>query len=135
MKLIPENEVDEAAFNFTESLNFSHKSMETKTMANRLDKSFKAGVTFTESKVHEYIKDLIIENQGLKLYKDNEARRFEELAIEFAKYLFSTEISKHTSMENSVKYIPSEFNLMKGNLIKNGKEMFNQFLKERNGKI
>jgi hypothetical protein len=58
----------------------------------------------------------------------------EELAIEFAKYLFSTEITKHTSMENPVKYTPSEFNLMKGNLIKNGEELFKLFLKERNKK-
>lgn len=71
--------------------------------------TFKAGVEFAESK-------------------------FEELAIEFAKYLFSTEITKHTSMKDSVKYIPSEFSLMKGDLIKNGEELFKLFLKERNKK-
>ena len=38
-------------------------------------------------------------------------------------------------MENSVKYIPSEFNLMKGNLIKNGGELFKLFLKERNNEV
>ena len=128
MKIIPENEVDEAAESFAVTKSSSRYLIDTHK------RDFKAGVTFTESKVHEYIKDIIIENQGLKLYKDNEARRFEELAIEFAKYLFSTEISKHTSMENSVKYIPSEFNLMKGNLIKNGEELFKLFLKERNKK-
>lgn len=121
MKLISQNEIDEAALNDTKSI-------------DRID-GFKAGVEFAESKFQEAFKDIIIENQGLKLYKDNEARRFEELAIEFAKYLFSTEIIKHTSMENSVKYIPSEFNLMKGNLIKNGEELFKLFLKERNNEV
>jgi len=76
---------------------------------DRID-GFKAGVTFAES-------------------------RFEELAIEFAKYLFSSEIRRNTSKENEMVYTPPEFNLMKAELIKNGKELFNNFLKERNGKI
>lgn len=126
MKLIKQNEIDEAAESFIIKEHLDGDS----DMYYR--ETFKAGVEFAESKIREYIKDIIIENQGLKLYKDNEARRFEELAIEFAKYLFSTEIAKHTSMENSVKYIPSEFNLMKGNLIKNEEELFKLFLEERN---
>lgn len=73
-------------------------------------RDFKAGVTFTESK-------------------------FEELAIEFAKYLFSREITRNPSKEDEMVYTPPEFNLMRGNLIKNGKELFNNFLKERNDKI
>ena len=121
MKIISENEVDEAALNDTKSI-------------DRID-GFKAGANWCKKYYEELAKDLIVENQGLKLYKDNEARRFEELAVEFAKYLFSTEITKHTSMENSVKYIPSEFNLMKGNLIKNGEELFKLFLKERNNEV
>lgn len=125
MKLISQNVVDEAADKFDHNVKLEDLLT---------TKIFKAGVEFAESKFQEAFKDIIIENQGLKLYKDNEAKRFEELAIEFAKYLFSTEITKHTSMENSVKYIPSEFNLMKGNLIKNGEELFKLFLKERNKK-
>jgi hypothetical protein len=108
MKIIPENEVDEAAFNFTESLNFSHKSMETRSMANRLDKSFKAGVTFVESKVYEYIKDIIIENQGLKLYKDNEPKRFKAFAIEFAKSKFKEQVEEINNKHiNSLTVIKS----------------------------
>lgn len=57
MKLIPQSEIDEAAYNNTESLNFGHNSMETKTMANRLDMSFKAGVEFAESKFEDILKD------------------------------------------------------------------------------
>ena len=140
MKIIPENEVNEAAEKHCKTDVFLTQVTKNKTwdktdwgMGNY--KGFKAGVTFAESIFQEAFKDIIIENQGLKLYKDNEAKRFEELAIEFAKYLFSTEISKHTSMENSVKYTPPEFSLMKDNLIKNGKELFNQFLKERDDNI
>ena len=48
MKIIPENEVDEAALNDTKSI-------------DRID-GFKAGVEFTESKFQEAFKDIIIEN-------------------------------------------------------------------------
>ena len=85
MKLIPQSEIDGAAYNNTESLNFGHNSMETKTMANRLDMSFKAGVEFAESK-------------------------FEELAIEFVIYC------DDNYEENSTNF----------------KELFQQFIKDRN---
>lgn len=73
----------------------------------------------------------------MKLISENEVEEaaFEKLAIEFAKYLFSTKVTKHTSMKDSIVYTPPEFNLMKGDLIKRGKELFYQFLKERNDKI
>jgi hypothetical protein len=75
---------------------------------DRID-GFKAGVEFAESK-------------------------FEELAVEFAKYLFSRKITRNSSKEDEMVYTPPEFNLMKGDLIKNGKELFNNFLKERMAK-
>ncbi len=50
---------------------------------------FMTGALMVESKVQEYFGDIIIENQGLKLYKDNEAKRFKELAVEFARYIRS----------------------------------------------
>jgi len=103
MKIIPENEVNEAAENHLPEI--MDDCWEEVIRIN----SFKAGVTFTESK-------------------------FEEIAIEFAKYLFSSEITRNPSKEDEMVYTPPEFNLMKGNLIKNGKELFNNFLKERNKK-
>lgn len=115
--MIPESEIDEAALNDTKSI-------------DRID-GFKAGVAFVKSKFEEAFKDIIIENQGLKLYKDNEAKRFEGIAIEFAKYLFSSEITRNPSKEDEMVYTSPEFNLMKADLIKNGKELFNNFLKER----
>ena len=49
--MIPKNKIDEAAYNNTELLRFSHKSMETISMARRLDNSFTAGVSFAEKEL------------------------------------------------------------------------------------
>ena len=102
MKIIPENEVDEAADN-------EGYSFETYV-------AFKAGVTFAKSKVHDYIKDIIIENQGLKLYKDNEPKRFEELAVELAEWIIDYERTPHLNRLETIE------------------ELYEQFIKERNEK-
>jgi len=47
------------------------------------DYIFRAGVEFAQSKFQEMFMNIITENQGLKLYKDNEVERFRKLAIEF----------------------------------------------------
>jgi hypothetical protein len=70
---------------------------------------FKAGVEFAESKFNEMFLEIVTENQGLKLYKDNEAERFKELAVEFGEYLQGYEDS-----------------------IYNISIIYNEFLKERN---
>lgn len=67
--LIPKNEIDKAA----ESKGFLFESYE----------AFKAGIEFAESYVQKHIEDIIIENQGLKLYKDNELKRFKQIAVDF----------------------------------------------------
>ena len=54
-----------------------------------IDYGVRKGIEFAESKWNEYFIDIITENQGLKLYKDNEAARFKELAVEFARYIRS----------------------------------------------
>ena len=54
-----------------------------------IDYGARKGVEFAEEYVQEYVGDIIIENQGLKLYKDNEAKRFKEFAVEFARYIRS----------------------------------------------
>lgn len=56
MKLINQNEVNEAALKDTNSI-------------DRID-GFKAGVNWCKEYYEELVKDLIIENQGLKLFKD-----------------------------------------------------------------
>ena len=56
------------------------------------------------------------------------------IAIEFAKWMFSQEITKCRSMTESESYIPKEFNLMKGELMVAGESLLEQFLKEYNGR-
>ena len=67
---------------------------------------FQAGVEFAESK-------------------------FEALAIEFAKYILSMQITKAKSSIDLETYTPPEFNLLKGELIVNGSDLFQQFIKDR----
>ena len=79
--ITPKEEVEEAAENYCNIQNIHPSDI-------ALSKEvFIAGALMVESKIQEYVRDLIIENQGLKLYKDNEAERFKELAVEFARYI------------------------------------------------
>lgn len=48
--------------------------------------------------------------------------------LDFAKYLVSTPVTKHTSMICSTCYIPSEFNLLHGELISHGDEILQKFI-------
>jgi len=49
--IIPQDKVDKTAYDNTESMMYSHNSMETRSMAKRLDNAFKAGVKFAESEL------------------------------------------------------------------------------------
>lgn len=109
MKLIPQNEVEEKALQYS----FSTENINDCIADIKID-SFKKGVEFAESKFEEIFKDIIIENQGLKLYKDNEPKRFKELALEFL---------------NWYKFIDYE----KDYLGCTTKDLYEQFIKKRNG--
>jgi len=52
-----------------------------------------------------------------------------ELAIDFAKYLMEQSIRKHTSFDEFIDYVPNEYKLMNGSLIKDGELMFDSFIK------
>jgi hypothetical protein len=67
-----------------------------------------------ENKVQEYVGDIIIENQGLKLYKDNEENRFKELAVELAEWVIYYERALHL------------------NRFETTEELFEMFKKEKN---
>lgn len=73
--IIPKEEVEKATKNFSNSGVW------------QCPISFKAGIEFSEEYVQKHVQDIIIENQGLKLYKDNKAERFRKLAIEFAEWI------------------------------------------------
>lgn len=51
--IILQDKVDKAAYDNTEAMMYSHNSMETRTIAKRLDNSFKAGVKFAESELED----------------------------------------------------------------------------------
>lgn len=79
--IMNKEEVEKAAENYTST---GQTYCREKTF---VENAFIAGVEFSEEYVQQYVQDLIVENQGLKLYKDNEAERFKELAVEFARYI------------------------------------------------
>ena len=93
---------------------------------------FMAGALIVESKVQEYVGDIIIENQGLKLYKDNEAERFKELAVEFARYIRSN--PKEVKDYNLTIFEEGKFVSDDVKHYDNVEELFETFLKEKNEK-
>jgi hypothetical protein len=93
---------------------------------------FMAGALIVESKVQEHVGDIIIENQGLKLYKDNEAKRFKELAVEFARYIRSNpkEVKDYSlTIFEEGKFVSDDVKHYD-----NIEELFETFIKERNEK-
>ena len=94
---------------------------------------FKAGVEFAESKFQEAFTEIIIENQGLKLYKDNEAKRFEELAIEFADWINVSKQGFHSLYreKNSTTPIYWAEALVGGKIDYTSKDLYQQFIKDR----
>ena len=85
-RIISKGEVEKAAINYSVDVNGVSSITCEETVFNASVCDFKAGVEFSEEYVQKYIQDIIIENQGLKLYKDNEAKRFKKLAVNFAYY-------------------------------------------------
>jgi hypothetical protein len=108
--IINKEEVEKAALEYAKNESYGGKFDPGSRMG------FEAGADFVENKVQEYVGDIIIENQGLKLYKDNEAERFKELAVEFAKFIIDYEKTPHL------------------NRLETTEELYELFLKERNEK-
>jgi hypothetical protein len=79
--IINKEEIEKAALEYAKGESYDGKFDPGSRMG------FEVGVEFSEEYVQQYVQDIITENQGLKLYKDNEAKRFKELAVEFAEWL------------------------------------------------
>lgn len=93
--------------------------------------TFQAGVEFSEEYVQKYVQNIIIENQGLKLYKDNEAERFKELAVEFARYIRSNpkEVKDYSlTIFEEGKFVSDDVKHYD-----NIEELLETFIRERNG--
>ena len=84
--IISKEEVEKAANNYAVDAYGVPTITCEETVFLNAKEDFKAGVEFSEEYVQKHVQDIIIENQGLKLYKDNEAERFKKLAVNFAYY-------------------------------------------------
>jgi len=54
-----------------------------------------------------------------------------DMSIEFAKYMLSQTITRHTSPTDSSTYTPLESKILKGELEFRGEDIYEQFLKEQ----
>lgn len=78
------------------------------------------------------IKSQFEENIKVKFEQDKKkVYEIKLMAIEFAKYILNQKITKRTSMNESEEYWPSEFQLMLGELLKNGDDVFSEFIKKQ----
>ena len=116
--IINKEEVEKAAENYCNIQNIHPSDI---TLSKEV---FMAGALIVESKVQEYIGDIIIENQGLKLYKDNEAERFEELAVKFLNWYQK----ETTTLSGALKYWDND---LEDWVLKSNEEIFEAFLKKR----
>ena len=124
--IIPKEEVEEAAENYCNIQNIHSADI---TLSKEV---FMTGALMVEFKVQEYVGDIIIENQGLKLYKDNEAKRFKELAVEFARYIRGNpkEVKDYSlTIFEEGKFVSDDVKHYD-----NIEELFETFLKEKNEK-
>ena len=123
--IINKEEVEKAAVEYV----ITQRIKEDHQWAEFAQKDFKAGTNFVEEKVQEYVGDIIIENQGLKLYKDNEAERFKGLAVEFAEWIvdggykcpFKPGVDAYIWYYNNGNHVA-----------KSTEELFETFIEERN---
>lgn len=91
--------------------------------------AFEAGAMWAKLEFDKVFLDIICENQGLKLYKDNELKRFKQLAVEFTNWiavnnfmqyqdkLWSTDLAYYSGCVYTTEELFKEFELNKN---KNG---------------
>ena len=107
IKLIPQEIVNKAVEEFDKTVPLINLSV---------DYIFKAGVKFAEKEILKHIEDIIIENQGLKMNQD--------LSIKFGEYISKHKLDFQPALNG--KFIGLDMKIY------TSKELFNQFLKERN---
>lgn len=95
--------------------------------------AFKDGVEFSEQYVQKHIQDIITENQGLKLYKDNEAERFKKFAVEFGEWILQNDNPGFKLVFGDS--LPNKWgSVRQGGGYNTTEELYELFLKERNEK-
>ena len=124
--IINKEEVEKAAENYCNIQNIHPSDI---TLSKEV---FMTGALMVESKVQEYVGDIVIENQGLKLYKDNESERLKELAVGFARYIRSNpkEVKDYSlTIFEEGKFVSDDVKHYD-----NIEELFETFIIKRNGK-
>jgi hypothetical protein len=124
--IINKEEVEKAAEEYCNTQNIHPSDI---TLSKEI---FMAGELMAESKFNEFFLDIICENQGLKLYKDNEAKRFKELAVEFARHIRGN--PKKVEDWNLTIFEEGKFVSDDVRHHDNIEELFETFIKERNEK-
>jgi hypothetical protein len=125
--IINKEEVEKAALEYAKNESYGGKFDPGSRMG------FEAGADFVENKVQEYVGDIIIENQGLKLYKDNEAERFKELAVEFGEWILQNDNPGFKLVFGDG--LPNKWgSVRQGGGYNTTEELYELFLKERNEK-
>ena len=129
--IINEEEVEKSAEEYSikefgEPLDWIDTNLTEKQFDHNIQQAFIAGEKLAEDKIQEYVGDVITENQGLKLYKDNEAKRFKELAVEFLDWYQKNT----TTLSGAIKYWDID---LEDWVFKSNKEIFETY-KEKNEK-
>lgn len=109
MKLIPQAIVDEAAedvYNIRMELDGSPLAYDTEHVALLEKQLFKAGAEFAEKEVLKHITEIIIENQGLKLFKDRNDAKFPNGVTSYLETYY--EVVSYLIFKN---YAPENFHL------------------------
>lgn len=127
--IINKEEVEEAA---KENCEYNQDSL------RQYDKyfigAFKDGVEFAEEYAQKHIQDIITENQGLKLYKDNEAARFKKFSVEFGEWILQNDDPGFKLVFGDG--LPNRWgSVRQGGGYNTTEELYELFLKERNEKI
>jgi hypothetical protein len=127
--IINKEEVEKAAEEYIKT----QRIKEENQWAEFAKKDFKAGIEFSEEYVQKYVGDIIIENQGLKLYKDNEAERFKELAVEFGEWILQNDNPGFKLVFGDG--FPNKWgSVRQGGGYNTTEELYELFLKQRNEK-
>jgi len=85
--------------------------------------------------LEEVFKDIIYNYSDERLQVEDCAKKCQEIAIEFAKSLMDKETTRiNTNLFDKgmvvIKEVPSEYKLLKGELIKNGDKLFDKFIED-----
>ena len=130
--IIPKKEVEKVAWeSIKPTINVNNPEKSDGYNEWEVYTSFMNGVKFSEEHFYKYISDLIIENQGLKLYKDNESKRFKEISIEFARFIKNNPELVEDSILTVLGIDEYDDNYIAPKHFDNFEKLFDKFIKDK----